>query len=170
MADQESSASDGEGRNVQQRIGPQVAEVQGAPQGAPGAGIDAILQMQEAMARMAEMQAQLMERQLTQPLVVTKAPADPNTTLFKRFKEMDPPTFTGTKGEVDAENWIKRMKQIFKIMGASDEEKINLATFMLTEKVYYWWETTERTLVGATAACAEAAAAQVTWEQFLAAD
>ena len=116
---------------------------------------------------MAEMQAQFMQRQMTQQVVVTKAPADPNTTLFKRFNEMDPPTFTGTKGEVDAENWIKRIEQIFRIMGATDEEKLNLATFMLTEEAYHWWEAMERTLTASTAAGASTAAIQVTWAQFL---
>jgi hypothetical protein len=127
--------------------------------------IDPVRQLQEAMARMIETQAKYFEMQLTQPLPIEKPLVDSSTILYKNFKGMDPPTFTGTKGEEDAENWMKRMKQIFRIMDVTDKEKLKLATFMLTEEAYHWWESTERILIAIPTGIV-AAPPVVTWANF----
>ena len=55
---------------------------------------------------MAEGQAEFFGRQPVQRVPVQRTTVDVNTALFKNFKAMDPPSFSGTKGEEDAENWM----------------------------------------------------------------
>ena len=125
------------------------------------APIDPMRQLQEAMIEMARNQARYFGG-----LPVQQAPAqgtvvDVNTSLFKSFKAMDPPSFTGTKGEEDAENWMNKICQIFNIMGVADEDKLKLAVFMLSEEAYHWWVSAERVLT-----TVPTANVQVTWRNF----
>ena len=107
---------------------------------------DPMRQLQEAMIRIAENQAQFYERQPVQPVLVQRTIVDVNTTLYKNFKARDPPMFTGTKGEEDAENWMTRIKQIFDIMEMAEDDRLKLAIFLLVEEAQYWWKSTERVL------------------------
>ena len=88
------------------------------------------------MIHMAENQARFFERQPEQQIPRPRVKV--NTTLFKSFKAMDPPYLSGTKGEEEAENWLKKTKKIFSIMEVPDNDKLRLAAFMLTDEAQNW--------------------------------
>ncbi|XP_059626960.1 uncharacterized protein LOC132269722 [Cornus florida] len=46
----------------------------------------------------------------------------------------------------EAEGWVRKMEFIFAIMNASEDKKVNLATFMFKDEASYWWETTKHLL------------------------
>jgi hypothetical protein len=56
-----------------------------------------------------------------------------------------PPTFSGSTDPIVAENWIKAMERIFRIIQkkVSEEDKVNLATYMLENESMHWWETVQ---------------------------
>ena len=56
------------------------------------------------MIRMTEDQVEFFGRQYVQPVPIQRTAVDVNTSLFKNFKAMDPPTFAVPRGEEDAEN------------------------------------------------------------------
>jgi hypothetical protein len=59
---------------------------------------------------------------------------------MKEFKRMSPRTFRGTEEPIEAERWINQMQKIFRIIKCRDEEKVDLATFMLEGDAYDWWD------------------------------
>ena len=75
---------------------------------------------------------------------------------------MDPPHFSGTKGEDEAKNWLKKLNKIFSIMEVADHDKLRLATFMLTDEAQNWWESTDRILT----AVPDHAGVVISWNQF----
>ena len=124
------------------------------------APIDPIRQLQDVVIHMAENQARFFERQSGPP--IQRPQVEANATLFKSFKAMDPPHFSGTKGEDEAESWLKKLKKIFTILEVADHDKLRLATFMLSEEAQNWWESTERVLTAAP----DHADTVITWAQF----
>ena len=106
---------------------------------------------------MAENQALFFQRQPGPQ--VQRPQVEANATLFKSFRAMDPPHFSGTKGEDEAENWLNKLKKIFAV---ADHDKLRLAIFMLSDEAQNWWEATERVLTAAP----DHADAVITWAQF----
>ncbi|XP_059659237.1 uncharacterized protein LOC132306058 [Cornus florida] len=66
---------------------------------------------------------------------------------YERFIKLTPPEFSGTTKPEEAEGWVRRMESIFAVMGTVEDQKINLATFMLKNKASYWWDTTKHLLL-----------------------
>jgi len=63
---------------------------------------------------------------------------DSGASLMERFKRMGPPFF---KGECDieiAENWIREMEEIFRVIRCPKEDKVNLAAFVLQDRADFW--------------------------------
>jgi len=56
--------------------------------------------------------------------------------LHKKFRGMNPPKFYGSPDPDEAEQWIKEMERIFKVMQCSDQECVLLATFQLVKDIY----------------------------------
>ncbi|XP_059633347.1 uncharacterized protein LOC132276099 [Cornus florida] len=54
---------------------------------------------------------------------------------------------TGTTKPEEAEGWVRRMESIFAVMGAAEDRKVNLATFMFKNEASYWWDTTKHLLL-----------------------
>jgi hypothetical protein len=59
---------------------------------------------------------------------------------LKEFKRMSPTAFKGTEEPIEADRWINQMQKIFRIIRCREEEKVELATFMLEGDAYDWWE------------------------------
>ncbi|KAL0558700.1 hypothetical protein IC582_003280 [Cucumis melo] len=54
--------------------------------------------------------------------------------------------------------WLSSLETIFRYMKCPEDQKVQCAVFMLTDKGTAWWETTERMLGGDVS--------QITWQQF----
>ena len=61
---------------------------------------------------------------------VAKNNSHNETNLFKDFRSLDPPRFTGSTDLDEAENWLKDIERIFKVIRCTEEETIRLATFL----------------------------------------
>ncbi|MQM02045.1 hypothetical protein Taro_034802 [Colocasia esculenta] len=70
---------------------------------------------------------------------------------------MNPHTFNGTPDPDEAENWVKVMERIFRVMQCSEQEKVLLATFQLDHDARAWWEATSRRLPNIN----------IEWDEFL---
>jgi hypothetical protein len=62
---------------------------------------------------------------------------------FKDFMEFKPPTFSDSTDPIVAENWIKEMERIFRLLRKriTEEDKVDLATYMLKGESLHWWDT-----------------------------
>lgn len=86
-------------------------------------------------------------------------PRDIILVLFKRFRQQSPHGFRGTTDPFKAEEWIKKMENIFNNIGCIDDQRVTFATFILEgEEVNRWWEYEQRLM--------NEDGAQVTWEAF----
>ncbi|TYK29732.1 gag-protease polyprotein [Cucumis melo var. makuwa] len=54
--------------------------------------------------------------------------------------------------------WLSSLETIFRYMKCPEDQKVQCAVFMLTDRGTAWWETTERMLGGDVS--------QITWQQF----
>ncbi|MQL72371.1 hypothetical protein Taro_004722, partial [Colocasia esculenta] len=68
-----------------------------------------------------------------------------------------PHLFIGTPDPDEAENWVKVMEQIFRVMQCSEQEKVLLATFQLDCDARAWWEAASRQLFNIN----------IEWDKFL---
>lgn len=51
--------------------------------------------------------------------------------IVERFWHIGPPGFHGTSNPMEAEDWLMRIKKIFKVLNCLEDQKVNLATFVL---------------------------------------
>lgn len=63
--------------------------------------------------------------------------------LYKRFREYNPNVFKRGAYPKTAEDWLRHINRIFKVMRCIDEETILLGSFSLRE-AQLWWEAMER--------------------------
>ncbi|KAA0035601.1 gag-protease polyprotein [Cucumis melo var. makuwa] len=71
----------------------------------------------------------------------------------------NPTTFDGSlKDPTRAQLWLSSLETIFRYMKCPEDQKVQCAVFMLTDRGTAWWETTERMLGGDVS--------QITWQQF----
>ncbi|XP_073129646.1 uncharacterized protein [Henckelia pumila] len=80
--------------------------------------------------------------------------------MMARFQSMRPARFLGTEDGERATGCLKGMKNLFKVMGYTSEEKLNLAICQLKDRAQLWWEATEASLIGA--------GQEINWESFCA--
>ena len=90
--------------------------------------------------------------------VVARNNSHNGTNLFKDFRSLDPPRFTGSTDPDEAENWLKDIERIFRMIKCTEEEKVRLTTFQLDRDARAWWETVEATMEDSN---------QVSWEEFV---
>ncbi|KAF5464932.1 hypothetical protein F2P56_014969 [Juglans regia] len=62
---------------------------------------------------------------------------------LEQFSHQHPPTFDGILNSLDAESWIERMEQIFKVLYFTDDQKVKYATYHLTNMANKWWKSTQ---------------------------
>ncbi|KAK3017140.1 hypothetical protein RJ639_007436 [Escallonia herrerae] len=60
--------------------------------------------------------------------------------MLKNFMNIHPLEFVGEGDPDEAENWIRNLEKIFKIMGLNDEMKLLLVTFRLENDAACWWK------------------------------
>ncbi|XP_070031660.1 uncharacterized protein [Nicotiana tomentosiformis] len=53
---------------------------------------------------------------------------------------LDPPVFTGTNPEEDPQDFIDEMHKSLRVMGATETEAVELASYRLKEVAYSWFE------------------------------
>jgi len=75
-----------------------------------------------------------------------------------RFMRNNPPTFNGRFDPEGAQTWMQGVDRIFRGMVTSDDQKVRLATHILTEEDEYWWAGTKRRI--------EDSGEVVTWVRF----
>ena len=95
--------------------------------------------MMEAIVRLTEQNAKLLELQAVQMGRQT-------TSLIKQFQDLGAKEFTGTLNPTEAENWLKDTVRILDRMGVVENERVDLVTFMFKGEALHWWEATERLL------------------------
>jgi len=63
-----------------------------------------------------------------------------------RFQENNPLGFNGGYNLHGAQNWIREIKKIFRVMACLEGQKVAFGTYTLLEEVKYWWENTRQCL------------------------
>ncbi|MQL80362.1 hypothetical protein Taro_012808, partial [Colocasia esculenta] len=79
--------------------------------------------------------------------------------IMERFKRMAPPSFKGESQPLLAESWMREVEKIIQAIRCVEEDKVNLATYMLQERADVWWASVLRTRY-------EDGAIEVTWAEF----
>ncbi|TYK14844.1 gag protease polyprotein [Cucumis melo var. makuwa] len=78
---------------------------------------------------------------------------------LRDFMKYNPTTFDGSlEDPTRAQMWLSSLETIFRYMKYPEDQKVQYAGFMLTDRGTAWWETTERMLGGDVG--------QITWGQF----
>ncbi|KAA0033252.1 gag-protease polyprotein [Cucumis melo var. makuwa] len=78
---------------------------------------------------------------------------------LRDFRKYNPTTFDGSlEDPTRAQLWLSSLETIFRYMKCPEDQKVQCAVFMLTDRGTAWWETTERMLGGDVS--------QITWQQF----
>ncbi|TYK01415.1 ty3-gypsy retrotransposon protein [Cucumis melo var. makuwa] len=78
---------------------------------------------------------------------------------MRDFRKYNPTTFDGSlEDPTRAQLWLSSLETIFRYMKCHEDQKVQCAVFMLTDRGTAWWETTERMLGGDVG--------QNTWQQF----
>ncbi|KAA0051968.1 gag protease polyprotein [Cucumis melo var. makuwa] len=78
---------------------------------------------------------------------------------LRDFRKYNPTKFDGSlEDPTRAQLWLLSLKTIFWYMKCLEDQKVQCAVFMLTDRGTAWWETTERMLRGDVG--------QITWQQF----
>ncbi|KAH7844929.1 hypothetical protein Vadar_033333 [Vaccinium darrowii] len=109
--------------------------------------------MIEAVMRLAEQNAQLLELQARRP----------HTSLAKQFIDLGAKEFTGTIDPAEAENWLKDAVRILNRMGVANDDKVDLVAFMFKGEALHWWEATERLLTMPVPGVVPAVPQRITW-------
>ncbi|KAA0063859.1 gag protease polyprotein [Cucumis melo var. makuwa] len=78
---------------------------------------------------------------------------------LRDFRKYNPTTFDRSlEDPTRAQLWLSSLETIFRYMKCPEDQKVQCAVFMLTDRGTAWWETTERMLGGDVS--------QITWQQF----
>ncbi|GFZ13555.1 hypothetical protein Acr_23g0019400 [Actinidia rufa] len=115
--------------------------------------IEAIVRLTEQNARLLELQAGQMGRQ--------------TTSLIKQFQDLGAKEFTGTLNPTEAENWLKDTVRILDRMGVTEDERVDLVTFMFKGEALHWWEATERLLTMPVPGIEPPRLQLITWARFV---
>ncbi|KAH7841898.1 hypothetical protein Vadar_015571 [Vaccinium darrowii] len=112
--------------------------------------------MIEAVMRLAEQNAQLLELQARRP----------HTSLAKQFIDLGAKEFSRTIDPAEAENWLKDAVRILNRMGVANDDKVDLVAFMFKGEALHWWEATERLLTMPVPGVVLAVPQRITWARF----
>lgn len=64
---------------------------------------------------------------------------------IERATKLGAKVFTGTADPAVAQAWMTKIERVFDVMGCSDDRKLCLATFLLEEGAYDWWQSVRST-------------------------
>ncbi|GFZ00425.1 hypothetical protein Acr_14g0000610 [Actinidia rufa] len=115
--------------------------------------MEAIVRLTEQNARLLELQAAQMGRQ--------------TTSLIKQFQDLGAKEFIGTLNPTEAENWLKDAVRILDRMGVTEDERVDLVTFMFKGEALHWWEATERLLTMPVPGIEPPRLQLITWARFV---
>ena len=73
-----------------------------------------------------------------------EAPRCQGVQLMEKFRRLNPPIFKGDGRPMEVEGWIREMEKTFQVIQCTNEEKVNLATYMLQDRADIWWQATKR--------------------------
>lgn len=65
--------------------------------------------------------------------------------------------FFGSVGPAEDENWLTYLERVLEVMRCPDEDRVQLASFLLKRNAYHWWKTIRRGYADPTA---------ITWAEF----
>lgn len=60
--------------------------------------------------------------------------------IIQNYQKLDPPKYVGIEGPEAAEEFLQRAEKIFTLIGATNEEKVLLATYTLHKKADSRWQ------------------------------
>ncbi|XP_035547394.1 uncharacterized protein LOC118348922 [Juglans regia] len=66
----------------------------------------------------------------------------PHLTAFDRFCKQHPPLFDGKGTEIDADNWLERLENIFNVIPCTKKQKVEFAVYNLADVANGWWKAT----------------------------
>ncbi|XP_024969649.1 uncharacterized protein LOC112509013 [Cynara cardunculus var. scolymus] len=76
---------------------------------------------------------------------------------LERFNKLKPRIFSSVTNPIDAENWIRYLEKIFKVLGCQEQYKVKLASYKIEDDAHIWWESwTQSNPIAET----------LTWNQF----
>ena len=64
--------------------------------------------------------------------------------LIKELKKMGGVPFLGGTDYKIADQWIRKLRKCFRLLGCSDHDKVELAAYLLEDKALDWRETSTR--------------------------
>jgi len=67
------------------------------------------------------------------------AAGDNGVRMLETFLRNHPPTFKGRYDPDGAQNWLKEIERIFRVMECSEAQKVRFGTHMLAEEADDWW-------------------------------
>ena len=53
---------------------------------------------------------------------------------MEKFRRLDPPAFKGESKPDVVESWIREIEKIFQVIQCSEEDKVNLESYMLQDQ------------------------------------
>ena len=59
--------------------------------------------------------------------------------VLEHFRRLNPPYFKGKSQPIVVEHWLWSIEKIFWTIRCEEDEKVNLATFILEERADVWW-------------------------------
>ncbi|XP_022891967.1 uncharacterized protein LOC111406831 [Olea europaea var. sylvestris] len=62
---------------------------------------------------------------------------------IERATKLGAKGFTGTTDPIVAQAWMTKIERVFDVMGCSNDQKLCLATFLLEEGAYDWWQSVQ---------------------------
>ncbi|NBK94489.1 hypothetical protein D5278_21660, partial [bacterium 1XD21-13] len=104
-------------------------------------------------------------RQIEQLVAIREEQGNSSTNVTRdhgdeRFHRLRPPTFNGRVSDpVYAEEWIRKMEDMFKYAKVDEGDKVNYAVFHVELDARHWWDSIQSTI----------GAGPMTWEMFKAA-
>ena len=109
----------------------------------------------EAMCAMGKNMRTSQERETPVP---TPSPVPATALPYKQFMAMNPPSFDGKSSPEAAEDWIREIERIFRVLQVSEDIKVDFDTYRLRKDAERWWATTLDV---------KFAGGAFTWEQFV---
>ncbi|KAJ4702887.1 Cellular nucleic acid-binding protein [Melia azedarach] len=78
--------------------------------------------------------------------------------VVEQFRKLQPPFFEGSINPLVAEEWVRELEKIFRLIDCTDQQKVTCATYMLKGSASHWWEMTSR--------AQDMEGYNVTWDRF----
>ncbi|XP_070045394.1 uncharacterized protein [Nicotiana tomentosiformis] len=72
--------------------------------------------------------------------ISSSQPGDSTSSRVNRFLQLDPLVFMGTNPEENPQNFIDEMHKTLRVMRATETEAVELASYLLKEVAYSWFE------------------------------